>query len=177
MNDLPKRPKFYLHRSRRFWGGLGFLVFLLGCWACAVQTVSIVSYQKDYAFAFDRVESPAAYTPDGPNYFMTSFYCLSQEQGCLVIYVWKAEQPSERGHPMPGRWEGACRMADSSEEQPIRWSPAWIQKNVEMYETDRLYLPIWPLIALWAILWPVWIRRGDKLEEKRFLKLQRAHNP
>lgn len=40
-----------------------------------------------------------------------------------------------------------------------------------------VFVPLWLIILLWIILWPLWIRRGYKLEEKRFPNPPQPHDP
>lgn len=176
MNDLPQRPRFYLHRSRRFWGGLAILLLLIGWWVTSIRTVSRISYNKDYWFS-DHLMSQASYEPGGPDSFRTHFYGLSLEEGCVVLSFGTHEEPSAPGRSMPGYWDGTYWSTGQITRQPIRFRPTRIPKGKDYYDVDSLYLPIWPLIALWSIFWPLWIRRGDKLEEKRFLNPPQPHDP
>ncbi len=152
MNDLPQRPKFYLHRSRRFWGGLVVLIFLFGLWHMAQR--------KSLELALTQRK---AITPGYED--VCDYLTLSQRSGSF-IFRYRHDEFGNLGVKPPTSWD---LEMDQSGADPV--AKVWPSGKFQMSAIDfefEFSLPIWILLLFWAILWPLWIRRGDKLEEKRF---------
>ncbi len=152
MNELPQRPKFYLHRLRRFWGGLVVLILLFGWWYLAQR--------KDLEIELSRWETIA------PGYDDTSDrFNLSQTSGSLK-FEYRHDELGNLGVKSHSYWDLEMDQSGTGYDTN-RWPSGRIVSQAAEFELE-FSLPIWILLFLWAILWPLWIRRGDKLEDKRF---------
>ncbi len=170
MNALPQRPKFYLYRSRRFWGGLVVLMLLVS--SCLSFPYSAVGLSYRRPSITDRCGTIIFYPPDipiGVSFDTDHYKELVLHKGTLW-FIWNTPKVGS-GRWASDEWHGfhhtGVDFSESSFEVPS--SPSHKQQG---YLTPaHLGIPFWPLPLIWAILWPLWIRRGDKLEEKRFKSL------
>ncbi|OYU44133.1 MAG: hypothetical protein CFE44_14590, partial [Burkholderiales bacterium PBB4] len=92
MNDLPQRPKFYLHRSRRFWGGLVILLF-----GIAWLTIALTWRERVYCSnAFQPTVNPAtgqSIPVDQQEFIVFKCYEIEQRDGGIYFEWLNEKQP------------------------------------------------------------------------------------
>ena len=158
MNDLPKRPKFYLHRSRRFWGGLVFLLVLTSWMFATCHVPFRLTVGKWTSFSGWRGTQQ-----NGAG--------ISMQDGGMVLFF----EHCNPGHPefgSPTDWQVDYQQIDrSNSEFHYGFIPEYSNTSTSWETSGEVFVPIWVIIILWTILWPLWIRRGDRKEEERFRKL------
>ncbi len=154
MNAFPQRPKFYLHRSRRFWGGLVVLMLLFVWWHLSrgMNIKFKLGRFESSSLAYSERSDQAILGLDSGSLVFRYFHFDIGNLGVKRHAYWDLEiDQSGRGYARISRW----------------WPTGWLDIDAGIFHTG-LSLPIWIILILWSILWPLWIRRGDKLEEKRF---------
>lgn len=162
MNDRPQRPKFYLHRSRRFWFGIVSGLFLAACWFRSLESLRGLSYREfhplDLYIADEQTRS------------------LAILNGTLQFRHFKAFQ--DIGGGTPRRFEITTWRLISEPEEPLwlqqtygRWLPSWGQTDAasEFGVNDwRLVIPLWPIPIAWTGLWIALAIRGNRKKEAYF---------
>jgi hypothetical protein len=160
MTELPQRPKFYLHRSRRFWNGLA-LLFILSAWLMA-------AWFQPFKITFGNWNSYSSWRGD-----MLDSVSITQMDGGLILCLEEYRNPFY-GVAAIATWKSEFeKLAPFSSSSHYGFSPDCSTSKGSWGSSREVFVPIWLLIAVWAILWPLWIRRGDKLEEKRFQSINR----
>jgi len=152
MSDPPKRPKFWLHRSRRFWGGLVVILMLSALWVASMCFEICMSCDRTglSISALDHVRFASVGLKRGGA--GANFFELGNQSIPLTgsnIWSWKSIEGSKT----------------------FQWLPSFNSRRtkIPVHETNiTFFLPLWPFPLLWLILWPLWMARADKKEELRF---------
>jgi|GEM_PF-4093343 len=166
-DPLPRRPKIWIHRTRRFWFGLLLLVLLTayliltGFFRAAVAHRSARS-SSGGSVRYNEIELEAG---DGG---LQLTRARSHVGPSYVARGW--------GRLHPSAWTFQTFPSTSG----VKWLPS-LQLGHPLDLTDdldqsttRVFLPAWPLIALLCILWPLHLHRADLKEARR---LARSHPP
>ena len=153
---MPKRPKFWIHRTRRFWFGVCLLVLmvggtlLMGYYRVDLRHQSLKSLPDDLVETIHRIRLADAgfrlsrareVIPKGPYTgvgFLPSTWSFETEQE----YGFKA-LPSFKRFKLEGR----------SGRSITGWN---------------LFIPGTLPIALVMILWPLWMYRAERKEKKLY---------
>lgn len=147
---MARRPKFWIHRSGRFWRGFAVFLFLFAAWVLTMFSHSEVRYShSDLSSA--RVAS------------------LTLEDGGLRA-AWTTEiykAASSRAPSPRSDWD-----FDLRESHGARLSPEFSRKTSDWRygsETNlHLFLPLWLPLLAWTVFWIYRMYRQDQREEKMF---------
>lgn len=146
---MSQRPKLWIHRTRPFWFGLGALV--------ALTVITFVSCCIHF-----NVRHEARTTPAGRRAHFIVHRIGFQEGGAYL------ERTAGGSGWFGGGGSGWSRWLN--EHYGFRWLPSvsWDEwKNGEQH----VFVPFWPLIVLWCVLWPWWMHRSEKRMLERYRKM------
>jgi hypothetical protein len=138
---MADRPKFWLHRTARFWLGLAGLVFLYGAWI----STGIVRWQV----------ARWSNTPSDS----TEWIAMIGGGGIKVTRI-------QRDYPItyPGSGSSGWDTAFQTHFQKMRLAAEWTPYS-------EAFVPLWMFPVLWTILWPLQLHRADKKEAACLTKL------
>lgn len=143
MNDLFQPPKFTLHRSPRFWGGLGLIIVLWVWFGLSVCTSTSFTYQRVHlsGYAADRSLS------------------IVQSQGGFEVNFWRQDGDTTPASLKTSiwRWTGFHRL--------LLFDPV---PGFKIAGISRFFIPLWPLPVFCMFYWPLWLWRGNpkRIERK-----------
>ena len=141
MNELPSIPKFSLHRSRRFWGGLGLIVTLWIWFGISVCTL--------VGFYYHRVHISGG-AADRTLY-------VAQKEGGFELEFWRQDGDTTPVSQKTSEWGWASSWILLFDPFP----------QFEIAGTSRFFIPLWPLPVFWTFYWPFWIWRGYPYRQKK----------
>jgi hypothetical protein len=149
---MPRRPKLYIHRTRRFWVGLGVLL------ALGVVAIGSGSFTSGF-----KVKNESIRTTGGSPTVHGWRLELGTIEGCITA-SWIQWDVNHSHHlAAPGwEWDGFFRRFPTGH----RLLPT-IEKD-PWFDEHTLFLPLWPLPVLWAIIWITRMVRAERRELKRF---------
>lgn len=132
---MSQRPKFWMHRTARFWWGLLMLLLLQGAWLfAAYRGATLTCYG-----------GPGSHSRFAILYGGAEFYIFQPEAGWSKPRNWYFQREYQSG---------------------IRLEPVFTSDTI--YSTAsawKIFLPGWIPVLIWLIWWPLWMRRGDKVED------------
>ncbi len=146
---MSQRPTFWIHRTRLFWFGLAMLVVLT-----VVLMVSCCSH-------FEIRREAATRGSAGRSHI--TLQRMGYQEGCLY---WR-RSAGWSGWSTTG---GADWAHSLTEHYGFWWLPkvSWDEWG---NGSQRVFIPIWPLIVLWCFLWPWWMHRSEKKMVERYRKM------
>lgn len=142
---MSRRPKFWLHRSSRFWWGLLLLLILLAAW--------LLTMAKGGRFLYNY---------DGTN---SEHRCrIALRSGGLDLDFDHWTLAKGTGTPSPrSEWR-----FDSASSIGATLSAEFEWRNEHDYRSLHLFVPLWIPLLGWVFLWPLWMHRADKKEAAIF---------
>lgn len=147
---MADRPKFWLHRTARFWLGLAGLVFLYGAWL----STGVVRWRV----------ARWSNTPSDS----TEWIAMIGGGGIKVTRI-------QRDYPItyPGSGSSGWDIAFQTHFQKMCWAAEWNQGNgpTGFMPNWGAFVPLWMFPVLWTILWPLQLHRADKKEAAYLTKL------
>lgn len=148
---MSRRPKFWNHRSGRFWRGFGIFLFLFGAWILTMFSYTEVGYLH-YGLPSSR--------------FATLKLGNGGLQGIWTTHTYKI--PGS-GTPSPhSEWVFKLRESNGANLAP-EFSRRERDDHFYFSETrSHLFLPLWLPVLGWIILWFYRMHRQDKQEEMFF---------
>ena len=161
---MSQRPKMWIHRTRRFWFGLITLILLTGFDLAMGYFACLVAYQeKPSSFRGLRGWSPEIVHVSG---FLDGGFLYHRTVSSNYYYQYSYRTLARSSSASTGKWTYGL-----AEKMGFRLLPQTTYTdpfgNVCKDET-YLFLPLWPLILLGAIIWPIWMHRADKKEVEIF---------
>ncbi len=142
---MPHRPKLWIHRTRRFWVGLGVLLFLLALYFLSGEGL----------LGFTAIRSA---TPTAPEIELE----LELGSGGLLISKDEDRVSSLHRHPISRGWDFDYYFIHIG--FGTFWTPEWDHHRGEW----SLFLPLWPLPVLWAVIWITRMVRAERRELKKW---------
>jgi hypothetical protein len=151
----PQRPRLWIHRTRRFWVGLLLLIGLI------VGLMWVGSYRWSATY------SPPSTILDTTR---SSDYELSLIGGGIEFE--KSVWTFPASYPWAIRSTHDWSFETDTQQKPIVWRPEWLNMGLGHSrfgpEVVRVFIPLWPLPILWAIVWPIWMIRAERRELKAY---------
>lgn len=145
---MTRRPKFWLHRSHRFWLGLAMMIFLTAFW---------------WSFCFFRYK--LSYIIQTPLHRQQ--YWITLEQGRCMYRDDLYDVRSSRLLPHARNW-----MSEFDRRPGAMLGFEWeITDSFYIFgvsKTRTFGIPLWIPPLIWAVLWPLWMRRADRREARLF---------
>jgi hypothetical protein len=145
---MPQRPIFWIHRTRRFWLGLGVLVALVA------GMIIIVNHTYELIYSANSVTA---------NTWTTSSYIIGLQDGGIefsrVVNHYDAG-PFPSSIPTSGSHWGHR----TSFGYEIRFLPSYRTIATSHGRTQQLFLPVTLFILIHIIIWSLWMHRIDKKE-------------
>lgn len=141
------RPTFWMHRTRRFWFGLIAILLL------SAFTLSLAFYRHQVTYIPITL---------GPN--PSPALRLALEDGSLVME--RRRVLIRSSPPTTSEWR-----FETTRHYGFALAPSFSTNDSSSRRSSRnflLVLPFWPLILVLFVLWPIWMHRGDKMEEEAF---------
>lgn len=136
---MNQRPMIWMHRTRKFWFGLGLFILLLAFWLSSISK----NYQLDA-----RRESPDSYW----------VVALGLRHGQLEILAWYYIEPDPAV-----RSPDLTFSTDFAEDYGLEWGPGWELRS----DRIEVKLPLWIPPLGWAVARILWMRRAGNREVKR----------
>lgn len=142
------RPRVWIHRSPRFWWGLGILVFLLAVWITS-------------AALFLRA-THAHVTP--PRQWREASFWLGNGGIGVEWNVWKIESGSFASISEWSTYSGRAR--DIGIAPSLVWKEQGGTRDFGIAAVkSSIFLPLWLPVLAWLGIWLLWMHRSDKKEE------------
>lgn len=153
---VDQRPKLWMHRTFRFWGGLSLLILLFAMWLGTMSTESSIRYSRPSSYEISAVKMS----------FESGGF-----QGTVERWFWDTPSP---------RWGTGWNLSQRTRHH-VRMLPRLTRSTIEgPHQTVKFYsafLPLWIPLLAWAILWPMWMRRGDREKSLAFSEDQAPADP
>ena len=143
---MNRRPKFWIHRSSRFWSGLLVMLLLFGAWIHSMQRGISVIYWTE---GKDAINLTAGITQGGLQ-AEYAFWANAGSGATTRTRHWLAHG-SPAGARLIPRLEWKKRMQSGL---PLRYF--------------QLFIPLWIPLLAWIGYWLWWMRRGDVKEDKLY---------
>ena len=134
---MSRRPKFWMHRSRRFWWGLLILLMLQGAWIYASFSGAMMGYREP-----SGSKSGALAVELGGVRFSRVHYSRTTPGSTIE---WYFDAYGLRGMKLEPEFNRADFRSGG-------------------YRLS-MFLPGWIPVLIWVLWWPLWMRRGDKAED------------
>jgi hypothetical protein len=153
---VSQRPRFWIHRSGRFWRGFGIFLFLFGAWILTMHTTSHVRYSR-----YGASSSVSA--------------SLALNNGGLVFRWERAISKTPSSHSSGSDWD-----FDTSRSNGASLSPRFEWKTYDytllLVTILHIFLPLWLPLAGWTLFWFYHMHRQDKREDSLYGTQQREEN-
>lgn len=147
---MSQRPKFWIHRSGRFWGGFAIFLFLFGAWILCMFSYAEVVHLKLHG---SSMRSASLKLDDG---------------GIDGVWAIQTYAPaSGRSFPSRSEWKFVLTQSKGAILKPelSRDRQSWGHSTLERY---RFFLPLWLPLLAWTLYWIYRMYRQDKREEALF---------
>ncbi len=145
---MSQRPKFWIHRTSRFWGGLLILLFLLAAWILTMTRSFHTNYGASNSGSWMRVFSSVG---GGGLQLDSQHYAYTTPRSRASSSDWRS-------------W--------TSDGLGVRFLPElkWTDELDVRYRERSLkvFLPFWLPLLGWTFIWPLWMHRADKKEALLF---------
>ena len=156
---MSKRPTLWIHHTRRFWFGLALLLLMTGFVTAMGYYACLTSYRTKrppitpHGNA-DTIDYVAGFTHGGFMYHRT-------DPSTHLYHLHSAYM-----HHSIGKWSVVFGERIGFKPLPEITFVDW--QGMEQSDEPYLFLPLWPLVVIAAILWPIWMHRADKKEAETF---------
>jgi len=151
------RPKFWIHRSGRFWWGLLILVTILAGWFLTVFSESEI---------LREVSAPSGGFSESRFSINNGGIGVSWNDGSLVGGTTSRS---------PARW----KVSFHESRRGLKLAPEWDWSDTtypaakgsgrpsSRFRQLTVFFPLWIPLLGWVILWPLRMHRADKAEDAR----------
>ncbi|QJE95602.1 hypothetical protein [Luteolibacter luteus] len=149
---MSQRPKFWIHRSGRFWKGFGIFLFLFGTWIITMFSTSHVDYSK-----YSASSSVSA--------------SLTLNNGGLGFRSERSTSKTPSSGSRHSNWDIDTSRANGASLNPVF---EWKTHDYQLFSVKilRIFLPLWLPLVGWTAFWFYHMHRQDKREEKFYANQQ-----
>lgn len=143
---MSQRPKFWIHRSGRFWRGFGIFLCLFGAWILTMFSTSHVRYSKYGTSSSVSVS-------------------LALNNGGLRIRSERATSKTPSSGSAGSDWDIDTSRANGASLDPVF---GWTTHDYHLLSVKSLhiFLPLWLPLLGWTAFWFYHMHRQDKREER-----------
>ena len=151
---MNRRPKFWLHRSRSFWRGFAFLLFLLGTWLAAMFTDARVAWTSSNSRSSRAIRVDIGWGGIGGSWTESRYTAryMTSRFGAT---------------PPTSRWESSITKGKGARLAPEFRTTRLVNK-FQTEDARFFFLPLWIPLPAWLLLWPWQMYRRDKKEDSLY---------